>query len=614
MMVLLLLACPWVDQAVRDGVADRDGDGLAAVAFGGRDCDDGDAAIGGPAPWYADVAGDGLGDEADVRAACAGGVGLVAVGGDCDDTDARVGAASVVYPDGDGDGFAPDGAAGAEGCPGPDDATALGDCDDAAPQVWPGAPEDCLATEDRDCDGEVGVRCTDDALVGVVQGIVDGLPASEVDFPAAITAVDVDGDGRVEVVASLPYAYLIAAFDAPTLLGPGDHDVDDAMAEFSVFQPTLGRALAAADVTGDAGVDLLAGAPPSDPRETDFGARVLAFELPGTSASSEDAAIAGLDALGYFGSTITPVPDADGAPAVVVGAIFEGEGGAAWLVPTEWSGVRGVDEVGAVELVAPAPLPGLDPPWFGHSAAPLRTASGARIAISAPFGTGGVEGAGTVLVWTPSWDEARVEVDATAGSGVFGRVGYEGFGFVVAAWDHDGDGLDSLVSSGPLGKGQADLAGAVYVIHAPDTLAGWVSARAADVILLGDDHTGAPNGATLGVAVCVPGDMSGDGLDDLAMGAPGSDSPGHAERAGAVYVAPGGIGDGEFDVETVSWSRYGDRGELGLGRVLGPAGDLDEDGRADLAVGMPGWTHAGDASVIGAFGIWLGGELSAARP
>lgn len=118
--LVILLACPWVDESDRAAAADRDGDGVSSVAFGGTDCDDADAAVGAPAlTVYADTDGDGLGDAAAEALACAPGEGLVTDATDCDDGDASVGAPTMRWPDADGDGHGAADAPGAEGCPDP---------------------------------------------------------------------------------------------------------------------------------------------------------------------------------------------------------------------------------------------------------------------------------------------------------------------------------------------------------------------------------------------------------------------------------------------------------------------------------------------------------------
>ncbi len=169
----------WYTDADADGYGTGTGDaaceqpdGSAATA---DDCDDADAGIHPAADdlcdgidndcdglvdngatssdWYADVDGDGYGEDATVTPGCSAPDGYVAVGGDCNDADAAYNPGadesdcadpndyncdgSVGYADADGDGFA-----------------ACEECDDATATHFPGATEFCDAV-DNDCDGTI---------------------------------------------------------------------------------------------------------------------------------------------------------------------------------------------------------------------------------------------------------------------------------------------------------------------------------------------------------------------------------------------------------------------------------------------------------------------------
>ncbi len=128
------------------------------------DCDGqiDEAGAADPLTWYADVDGDGYGDEASTAAACTAPAGYVAIVGDCDDGDAAYNPGaiesdctdpndyncdgSVMYADADGDGFA-----------------ACAECDDANAGNFPGATEYCDGY-DNDCDGTVDEPDAADAL------------------------------------------------------------------------------------------------------------------------------------------------------------------------------------------------------------------------------------------------------------------------------------------------------------------------------------------------------------------------------------------------------------------------------------------------------------------
>jgi len=109
-------------------------------------------------------------------------------------------------------------------------------------------------------------------------------------------------------------------------------------------------------------------------------------------------------------------------------------------------------------------------------------------------------------------------------------------------------------------------------------------------------------GDNFGVATAV-GDFDGDGLGDVAVGAP-QDAVGGV-RAGAVYVFPGsatGVGTGI----RLTQSNAGAANETGdeFGAALA-ASDFNRDGRTDLVVGAPGET-IGTAAGSGAIVVFAG--------
>lgn len=96
-------------------------------------------------------------------------------------------------------------------------------------------------------------------------------------------------------------------------------------------------------------------------------------------------------------------------------------------------------------------------------------------------------------------------------------------------------------------------------------------------------------------------DFDGDGIGDVVVGARGAD--GRVAGAGAVYIVPGhtmrtAIESGKREMALagegaikIGGDRYGAR--LGSKRRFAAAGDFDGDGRADLAIGTPGWHEGG---------------------
>ena len=89
--------------------------------------------------------------------------------------------------------------------------------------------------------------------------------------------------------------------------------------------------------------------------------------------------------------------------------------------------------------------------------------------------------------------------------------------------------------------------------------------------------------ATFGSAVAAAGDVNHDGYDDVIVGAPGYDLPG-LTNCGAAFVY---LGSATGLQTTPAWSFYGETSEAKLGYAVSGAGDVNQDGYADFMVGAP---------------------------
>lgn len=159
----------------------------------------------------------------------------------------------------------------------------------------------------------------------------------------------------------------------------------------------------------------------------------------------------------------------------------------------------------------------------------------------------------------------------------------------IGDWNHDGQ-QDVLVSAPGAGR-----AGEVYLLTPSRTgLAPFLTLR------------GENAGDSFGALADVPGDLNGDGEDDLVVSAVFHDGP-HGLDAGRVYVYFGGaaadtvpdlVFDGAHDTQFCGW---------GIG-----GGDVNGDGITDLLIGAPYditvGTQAGRAYVL------FGGRDLDARP
>ncbi len=98
---------------------------------------------------------------------------------------------------------------------------------------------------------------------------------------------------------------------------------------------------------------------------------------------------------------------------------------------------------------------------------------------------------------------------------------------------------------------------------------------------------------SFGLSLGIEGDLDGDGTVDLAVGAPQALSAG----AGVVGVFYGPLASGSYDSSAASAFIVGDREEDALG-LVGMVGDLDGDGRTDLLLTAPGAFDSAGAAYL----------------
>ncbi len=186
----------------------------------------------------------------------------------------------------------------------------------------------------------------------------------------------------------------------------------------------------------------------------------------------------------------------------------------------------------------------------------------------------------------PPPSDGVVDLLTAANAEIVGPSAGARIGAVGGGGDVNGDGrADVVVGSYELSPAGRERAGSVWVLAGRKQPAD-VDLAAPGPLALARIDGAAPYDELARTSVTVAGDVNGDGVADILVGAPGADN--NARMAsGSAYVIFGKAGLGDVDLAALGASGARIDGAVtgqGAGWGVAPAGDVDGDGLADILI------------------------------
>lgn len=472
--------------------------------------------------------------------------------------------------DGDGQGDA---------CDSDDDGDSVADSSDNCPLI--------ANTNQLDWDGDgLGDKCDDP--VPLPEDTVGGLKKDNTGKAVAF-AGDFNGDGYGDYVIGIVGYDIPAAPPARAISNAGRAVVVSGMngsilaaLNGTAASEALGSAVAGgADIDGNGFDDVVIGSPNAS--KTKVGSVTVLYGPDG----SRSAVINGTEARSLFGSSLA-VGDVngDGYADVVVGA----------PKAANPLGPKRLTMAGSVTVYSGDSLTPLGTPYYGATAGAL---AGTAVAVGDFNGAGGAE----VVVGAPNDDTYTNDVRPKKLTDV-GSVKVYTYGEVEPIYTQYGqvtkDNLGKALAAGGdvNGDGVADiLAGAPGLDHPTDRKLRDVGGFA---VLYGSNKgtyqqpvfaLGSNPRSGLGSVVAL-GDVNGDGRADLIVSAPLDDKPTSNPKKPIMDTGSVSVFDG-VSLSAIGTTQYGAVSKDGFGNAIG-AGDLNNDGYADLIIGIPGF----DTSIL----------------
>jgi hypothetical protein len=608
--------------------------GAAEVCDGvDQDCD-GTADEGVKTTYYADVDGDGYGDPDATTEACSAPAGYGSDDTDCDDGDADENPAAdevcdgddddcdgtadessaidadTWYRDADGDGYGVTTAT-RVACTQPSGyAASSTDCDDGDDLVSPAGEETCGDAIDQDCDGaDQECPLEGEIALGEADATVYGASSWMMVGAGVAAGGDLDDDGQDDVIVmgddtndqgDVWVWFSDITGDNSSSTADVHIEGDDA---YDNFGRTYGNASSGRDLNGDGVDDLVVGAYGDDLRASAAGTTFVFYGplAAGSYGPQADADYlwVGASANDFAGNAVALVADMSGDryDELLIGAYGQDSGGSvAGAVYLNFGPFSGYSSSGVSLSGSDVILVGEDAAdYFGWSVADVGDWDGdglADVAIGAYSDDDGGSEAGAAYVFTGLTSGT---VDASAadfkvrGEAAGDRAGWD----LATGGDTNGDGYDDLVLGAYRNDDGGSDAGAVYIVTGNRS----GTASASSFVQL----RGVTAGDSAGYSVAGGGDVDGDGVPELLVGAWKNDDA--DSDAGAAYLCYGPF-SGSAALSACDAALLGDDAYDYAGQSVAFTGDTDADGLTDVLIGAYG-ANAGSTSA-GMAALFLG--------